>query len=331
MLKILGDICFADGYFDRGRGVGSAITAGVNPFQYLSRCDDDFWIGNFECVCANSRDSHFVISPEALDNVRHLDLYGVANNHSMQIGSEGYRQTIDYLNSRNIKYVGSCRQRSTVFTHQDKKIGIIAFSIRPDNFSDEPLYWHLPELSDIAGEIEKLSDCDFRLAFIHWGYEFINRPNIEQRQLAHWLIDAGIDLLVGMHPHVAQGAEIYKGKHIFYSIGNTVFNMPWVPTRYGLMVSVDLDAKEPVVKPDYTVIGKDFIPRVVSDVPDEFTREYLDALVDKTVENEIYFAQARKYTAKYTKANRKAVIRRMLSMPMSEKINLISDFIKRRF
>lgn len=330
MLKILGDICFADGYFDRGRGVGSAITAGVNPFQYLNRSDDDFWIGNFECVSANSRDSHFVISHEALDNVRHLDLYGVANNHSMQIGAEGYKQTVDYLERRNIKYVGSCRQRSTEFSHQDKKIGITAFSMRPDNFSDEPLYWHLPELSDIADEIKKLKDCDFRIAFIHWGYEFINRPNIEQRQMAHWLVDTGIDLVVGMHPHVAQGAEIYKNKSIFYSLGNTLFNMPWAPTRYGLMINVNLSDDEPKVWSDYTAIGDDFFPRIVEDVPHEFTRQYLDSLIPLVVENEIYFSKARDFTKQYTRANRKAVVKRMVSMPMSEKVSLISDFVKRR-
>ena len=331
MLKILGDICFADGYFDRGCGIGSAIKKGADPFAHLNRQNEDFWIGNFECVCADADREHFVVGPQDLTTVNHLDMYGVANNHSMQIGEEGYRQTICFLESKHIQFVGSKESRHSIFTHQNKAVGVIAFSMRPDNFSSEPSYWHLPELSEIGVEISDIKNCDYRIAFIHWGYEFINRPNIEQRQLAHWLVDSGIDLVVGMHPHVAQGAEVYKGKHIFYSLGNSVFNMPWEPTKYGLLLNVDLSCDEVKVWSNYTKIGDDFFPRITNEVPEKFSRKYLDSLVGNTVENEIYFSEAREYSAQYTKANRKAVLKRMLSMPVSEKAALISDFIKRRF
>ncbi len=330
MLKILGDLCFSDGYFDMGVGIGTSIKTGRDPFEYLNRDKNDFWIGNFECVCADSPDSNFIITPHVLDNVKHLDLYGVANNHSMQIGETGYCQTLDYLKERGIKYAGSDNQRSTIFNHQNKKIGLLAFSMRPDNFSSQPLYWHLPEIYDITKEIDKLDKCDFKIAFIHWGYEFINRPNIEQRQLAHCLVDTGIDLVVGMHPHVAQGAEIYKGKSIFYSLGNALFNMPWSPTKYGLMVNVDLVEEEAKIWTDYIFIGDDYFPRVVDRVPELYSKEYLDKQVLITEENEKYFKSASKFNNNYTKANRRAILRRLLSMPWNEKIKLIQDFTNRR-
>lgn len=53
----------------------------------------------------------------------------------------------------------------------------MAFSLRPDNFSSSPAYWHIPEYCDIEAEIEKLDDCDFIMGYIHWGYEFMNYPN----------------------------------------------------------------------------------------------------------------------------------------------------------
>lgn len=330
MLRILGDICFADGYFDKGRGVGTSIKGSVNPFKYLDCRTDDFWIGNFECVCAPFEGKSFVIAPDDLDKIPHLNLYGVANNHSMQIGAEGYKSTIDYLNNRKILHAGSISQKSVKFNHQGRNIGFLAFSMRPDNFSKEPLYWHLPELNEIEKEIEYLHECDFIIAYIHWGYEFMNRPNIEQRQLAHWLIDSGIDLVIGMHPHVAQGSEIYKGKNIFYSLGNTLFNMSWKPTHYGLLINVDLDEAGGGVWSDYLVINDDFRPKIVDTVPYEYTREYLDTLITQIEENEIYFSKVRKFNKKYTTANRKDVLRRMLMMPMSDKISLMSDFIKRR-
>lgn len=330
MLKILGDICFSDGYFDRGYGVGSAIEKGADPFIHLARKKNDFWIGNFECVCSDTKGQSFTIPPKILDLIKHLDLYGVANNHSMQIGEYGYNQTISYLESRGINYAGSAEKRSTTFVHQGRKVGLLAFSMRPDNFSQNPLYWHIPEIQDIVSEIKKLENCDYRIVFVHWGYEFINRPNIEQRQLAHWLIDSGVDLVVGMHPHVAQGAEEYHGKHIFYSLGNSVFNMPWTPTKYGLMINVDL-SKEPIrVSSNYLKIEDDFFPKILNKVPEEFSREYLDKLVCERCENELYFDLVRKCSSLYTIANRKTILQRMLSMPMREKIALISDFTKRR-
>jgi len=296
----------------------------------LERRNEDFWIGNLECVCADNVENPFVISSEVLDVVRHLDLYGVANNHSMQIGEIGYRATIDYLESRKILYAGSVERKSVRFEHQGKMVGLLAWSMRPDNFSKSPLYWHLPELSDIENEIALLSDCDYRIAFVHWGYEFINYPNIEQRQLAHWLIDKGVDLVAGMHPHVAQGVEMYNGKHIFYSLGNTVFNMAWEPTRYGLMINVDLSNSEPRVWSDYIFVGNDFFPRVVESVPKQYSHEYLDKLVYTMREDELYFAEAREFTKQYTKANRKAILKSILTMPNKGKAALLTDFFKRR-
>ena len=330
MLRIIGDICFADWYFDKGRGVGTSIARGNNPFGKLPRKAEDFWIGNFECVCADS-DKHFVVRPDILNSVPHLDLYGVANNHSMQIGDKGYLQTIEYLETKGIPYVGSLSQKSRTFVHQGKKVGILAFSMRPDNFTSEPLYWHLPEYSEIDNVINTLEDCDFKIAFIHWGYEFMNRPNIEQRQMAHWLIDSGIDMVIGMHPHIMQVDEQYKGKHIFYSLGNAVFNMSWEPTKYGLLVNVDLANEKPAVSTQYLYIEKDFFPKIVENLPTVYSRQFLDKEVNKIEENEKYFATARTYNSQYTQANRKDILKRMWKMPFNEKYELISDFIKRRF
>lgn len=231
MLKIVGDIHLADGFFDIGFGVGSSIKKGVDPFAKLKRSENDFWIGNFESVCSdtsNKKGSYakqFIISPDDISHIKHLDLYSIANNHVMQHGKKAYCEMLQYFESRSVQYVGSVDRKSTSFIHQGKKIGIIAFSQRPENFSKEPLYWLLPEYEDVNAELSKLSGCDYKIIFVHWGYEFINYPNIDQKAFAHYLIDKGADLIIGTHPHVLHGYEIYKGKHIFYSYGIT-------PIRY---------------------------------------------------------------------------------------------------
>lgn len=90
MIKIVGDINFADDFFDTGFGVGSRINSGNDPFQYLSRNTDDFWIGNFECVCSNISNKcgiyakQFIINPSLLSSIVHLDVYGVAHSLSCE-------------------------------------------------------------------------------------------------------------------------------------------------------------------------------------------------------------------------------------------------------
>ena len=332
MLRIIGDINFSDGYFDRGIGIGSIIEQGENPFKWLTRKSDDFWIGNFECVASDSKaKKSFLISPKVLDNVEHMDFYSIANNHVMQNGNEGYNDLIDFLEKKNIPYAGSLNKKSNIIEYQNKKIGILCFSQRPDNFTKSPLYWHLPEYQDIENEITKISIADFKIAYIHWGYEFINYPNIDQKKLAHWLIDKGIDLVIGTHPHVAQGFEKYKDKYIFYSLGNTVFNMPWEPTKYGLMVNVDLSKDKPDISPSYIFIGTDHFPKEVTEVPFQYSIDYLNSLLAIEDENEKYFSIAKERYLDYRKKNRKDILKNILRMSQSTRMDIFKDFIKRRF
>lgn len=337
MLKIIGDLCLADWYFDQGCGIGTAIASGTDPFVHLRREPSDLWIGNLECVIADTaqKDFPFVTHPAAFAHVRHFDVYGTANNHVMQAGAQAYADTLDYLDQSGVLHAGSLRQKSVRFQHQGRNIGLVAFSQRPDNFTNHPRYWCLPEYSDLKAEIDTLGDCDYRIAFVHWGNEFINYPYIDQKQFARWLVDSGIDLVVGMHPHVMQGCDVYKNKHIFYSLGNAAFNMAWEPTRYGLLVSVDFEkavSGQPCVSTEYLHIGPDNLPAVIKDeeVPNPYRLDHLNALLVSSPENEVYYAEARRQTAIYAKENRKALLRRFVSMPPSRSASLIADFLKRR-
>ncbi len=65
--------------------------------------------------------------------------------------------------------------------------------------------------------------CDFLCVYVHWGIERNTSPEQYQITMAHALIDAGADAVIGAHPHVLQGVEIYQEKPIFYSLGNFIF------------------------------------------------------------------------------------------------------------
>jgi poly-gamma-glutamate synthesis protein (capsule biosynthesis protein) len=65
---------------------------------------------------------------------------------------------------------------------------------------------------------------DLIIVNIHWGVEYEHVFNKTQQDLARDLIDSGADIIIGHHPHVVQGLEIYKNKPIFYSLGNFIFD-----------------------------------------------------------------------------------------------------------
>ena len=337
MLKIVGDICLTDGYFDVGFGIGSKLRWGFDPFGRLARNSEDCWIGNFEGVVSETSvlsgrvSKQFRVDPAALTHLQHFDYYGVANNHVMQHGVVAYNRTVEVLESLGAHCFGSNEVKSRVFEHQGRTVSITGFSQRMDQFSDLPGYWHCPEYSEISAEIVSLPVDAFKIAFVHWGNEFINYPSLRQKKFAHWLIDSGFDLVVGMHPHVMQGCEVYNGKCIFYSIGNFVFDMAWSATHYGVIISVDLALETPVIKYEYIRVGKDYSPYLVNedDVPGQFRFETLNMFLSKEENSEEYHSVIQRFYHQYRKANHKDILRKILKHP-AVAAGIIMDYIKRR-
>lgn len=334
MLKITGDINFSDGYFDAGIGTGASIASGNDPFAELDRKSSDCWIGNFECVCAHKETSvstdrdFFIIEPEALSHVCHFNIYSVANNHVMQHGPEAYRQMLLNIESFGSVYVGSREKPFIEFEHQGRKVKIWSFSQRPENFYS-PIYSYMP---DYKHAVAMARGGDFRIAYVHWGTEFMRYPYLDQQQFAHWLIDSGFDLIVGCHPHVLQGYEIYQNKYIFYSLGNFVFNMAWEPTKYGAIVNVDLAGDEAVISYEYVRIADNFFPRVIAatDVPEPYRFSTLNAYMDHPIENELYYRQLHAEVKKYRHANYAKIMKSLFKMKPDVLSRMVSQFVLRR-
>jgi poly-gamma-glutamate synthesis protein (capsule biosynthesis protein) len=78
--------------------------------------------------------------------------------------------------------------------------------------------------------------------YSHWGDEYVT-ANAMQKSLARRFIDAGAEIVIGAHPHVVQEHELYAGKHIYYSLGNFIFDQYFnEQVRRGLMLELALDA-----------------------------------------------------------------------------------------
>lgn len=337
MITLTGDINFTDNGFDPGFGVGSLMQQGVNPFCNIERKTGDIWIGNFEGVSSNiskyeglAHDT-FRIAPKYLMHMQHCDIYNVANNHTMEHGSAAYKETINSILDFGSKVFGDADNKSYIFEHQGLKFVILGFCLRKEIFGEEPLYWYNPELAEIEAELLQLEEVDYKIAYIHWGTEFVDRPYNEQVKFARTLIDKGVDLIVGMHPHLLQGYEVYKGKYIFYSIGNFVFNMHWEPLRYGALVHLDVNSKEVEVSHSYVRLDN-FFPVVIEEkaVPEKYRFDYLNNLIRFDMNYEEYADLCFSRLKEYHKDNRKEILKNFLKIKPKDTYTILSDFVKRR-
>jgi len=82
---------------------------------------------------------------------------------------------------------------------------------------------------------------NFLIVSMHWGEEYKLINSLTQQRLAHKIIEAGADLIIGHHPHVVQNIEKYQGKLIYYSLGNFIFDQYFSPeTQQGLAVGLEI-------------------------------------------------------------------------------------------
>lgn len=337
MIHIVGDINFSDGFFDTGFGIGRQIKKGLNPFKRLHFNTDDLWIGNLECVISRHSNKNrlqkkqFLIDPSYLSNIPHLDIYSVANNHVMQHGKAAYADMLKYIDSCGSQYVGSNDRRSIKFKHKDYSVGLVSFSQHDDRFTDTPDYWYQPEYSEIAREYANIAECDIRIAFVHWGCEFIDHPYFDQRQFARWLIDVGFNLVVGVHAHVLQGYETYKGGFIFFSLGNFVFNMPARNTRYSAVLHVDFH-ETIIINYDYVLINDENVPIILNEreVPEIYSFPFLNRKLESTTENEVYFKELFREVARYRRKNMRTICTSAFRYRTEDALEILWSFVKRR-
>lgn len=171
----------------------------------------------------------------ALQNAS-FDLLTLANNHILDCGQTGMEQTRLTLSSLGIHPVGPDPQ-PVYINLRGRLAGFIAL----DDVSravDVPTV--LPLVEDTARMADPL------IVSIHWGSEYQPTPAPRQRALASMLANAGVDVIIGHHPHVIQPMEFLpRGTDqpptlVFYSLGNALFDQHGLPnTRTGALVNLN--------------------------------------------------------------------------------------------
>jgi hypothetical protein len=158
-----------------------------------------------------------------------ISAVNLANNHIMDFGDEAFAETIKILDQNNIKYFGAGTKKNN-FNNPviiDENTALFGYACRSVN----GVYGNETETGAAPFEFESvLKDIGdykgkYRIVLnIHWGKDYHSFPKPEDIEKAHKLIDAGAEVIIGHHPHITQSVEVYRGKYIFYSIGNCLFD-----------------------------------------------------------------------------------------------------------
>jgi gamma-polyglutamate biosynthesis protein CapA len=238
-ISIVGDVLL-----DRGVRAMIEKHSPSYPYENISTIfkKSDITVGNLECPITDNGAPILkkgnLIFRGAPSNVPFLydagfKIFNLANNHAMDYGSEGISSTIKLLNDKSINtFGGGLNQRDAekpLYVHTNGvTVGFLGFSAFPPEgyiyFKNKPDVAHLDEDRLHSTIMQAKRGCDILIVMFHFGKEFDFYPSIHQRTVAHIACDSGADIVIGQHPHVLQGIEKYKGKYIFYSLGNFVFD-----------------------------------------------------------------------------------------------------------
>ena len=254
-----------------------------NNFKYIKKYieNSDLSIANLETTLAGESVGYSSYptfnTPDAIATALKntgFDIISTINNHTFDKGTQGFDRTLSVLKELELETVGTKSDISDddyiIKDINGIKLGITSYSYGDIINSDK--YLNGIKLSDeckdranifsssnvndafntINNTISKLNDTDMQVLIIHWGNEYQRVPSEFQSQLAQKLSDAGVDIIIGSHPHVVQPVEMIKSSDgntetlIVYSLGNLISNQRRETlgnsyTEDGLIVSIDIN------------------------------------------------------------------------------------------
>jgi len=296
---------------------------------------DDLSIANLETTINENRSISTYPrfnSPDALlDALSYagFDLIGTANNHSMDTGMDGINSTIDELEERNLQYFGTHKdpdaKKYMMKSLNGMKIGLASFStayihknsVVINNIDSNGMEKHVNymDLTNVENAFNKLKieidfmkqeGAEFIILYLHWGTEYEKNANTYQKNLAQMLIDEGVGLILGSHPHMVQKMEFLSANNndheglVVYSMGNFLSNqrneiLNMTGTEDGVISRVILKRN-----PENRIVIKEaqFIPTWINRTQsgEVFRYEILPIASDPSVSARIYSADVDRLT-----------------------------------
>jgi poly-gamma-glutamate capsule biosynthesis protein CapA/YwtB (metallophosphatase superfamily) len=204
--------------------------------------DDDLTIVNLECAVSNlgspvPKEFNFRGDPAALPAMRKagVEVANMGNNHAYDYGPEALLDERKKLIENRIAPVGAGKDerqatKAALFDLKGWKVAVVGIG---NVVEPEPAAVAGPSHAGVAcndsiscmvNAVERADRlADIVIVVIHWGVELHPEPNAFQAQIAHAVIDAGADMIFGHHSHRLGSIGHYKGKPIFWSLGNFVW------------------------------------------------------------------------------------------------------------
>ncbi|MER3418591.1 MAG: hypothetical protein C4343_05750, partial [Chloroflexota bacterium] len=183
-----------------------------------------------------------------------IDWLSLANNHIGDAGRAGIVQTRRNVERWGIAASGAGANRAAAhgpawLEAGGLRIAVFGYDTIAPSYgatADRPGSAQLTAAAaraDIAAA--RKAGADLVVVYPHWGIEYRATPTAAQRRLAHALVDAGADLVIGNHGHWAGAMEVYNGTPIWYALGNFVFDQTWSePTMEGILLELTFAGRE---------------------------------------------------------------------------------------
>lgn len=242
-LSAVGDLMFDRTVRTRMEKFGSdyplanVVSNGGHPFGSV-----DLLIGNLEGAVSPRRapvksiDFSFSNTIPMLLKQHGFTAVSGANNHGLDQGRAGYADTKQALQEANVGFFGDPVNDATgpwVTTVNGTRVALFGY-----NITDNPL--------DEAVAMEHVSasakEPGITVVFMHWGTEYAPQPAAAVRALGRRFIEHGATVVIGAHPHVMEGMELWRGHPIFWSLGNFVFDQDWsIETQHGLAITLGVN------------------------------------------------------------------------------------------
>ena len=217
---------------------------------------------------------------EIADSVKKagIDIVTTANNHALDRGVQAQKQSIDYLNQISLPHVGTYlskkdQDKLVILERKGIKVAYLAYTYGLNGISipaGSEYIVNVIEKNRISEEIKRAKkQADVIVMAIHWGNEYERFPSNEQKELAQFMIDEGVHIIFGSHPHVLQPIEWLQGKNgqqglVVYSLGNC---LSWQEEEYrdiGGMITVIVTKEQRGKNSTITMENPSFFPTFVS-------------------------------------------------------------------
>ena len=247
---VAGDIMCHSPQYRAVASVGYRFDAAFAPVKPLVS-GADLAIGNLETTLAKRDWSSYPIfrSPATLaDSLARtgFDILTTANNHALDGGRTGLSYTVSRIKNQGMSTTGTARQPAAIRIVNGIRVAVLAYTYGTNGIRS-PYTGAVNRISEsrILSDIRSLrGKADATIVFLHWGTEYRRTPTAAQRSLGRHLLDGGASIVVGSHPHVAEGIERYHGGYIVYSLGNFISGQvaPYTDLGYTVVFTLSKDS-----------------------------------------------------------------------------------------